>query len=349
MIRFFLAPFSILYWIGLRVDRFVRTRRRRRLSRPVISIGNLTWGGTGKTPLTIKIAEDLLKSGFRPAILTRGYRGVGRRPAPKIIASKPSERIPEPSEIGDEPNLFLRRLPGIVVGVGADRAANAQRILSGQPVDVFLLDDGFQHWPLHRDFDVVVIDATDPWGGGHLLPWGRLREPVRALDRARAVVITRSELVDTGTLDAIKSEIRRRTRASIHLARQTLSLCDESGAEVPWPEHRPWNVVAVSAIGNPAAFEEGLRRKGASVFPLRFVDHHEYSLADVETAAATAKKHSAMIVTTEKDHVKWKHVSMKVSGQDVVTRVARITTGFDPSGELDFGDVLAGKRGANVR
>src|SRR5579862_7337589 len=165
---------------------------QQRLDGVVISVGNLTTGGTGKTPMVLRIAEHLLTEGKSPAILTRGYRG----------ESGPS------GATSDEVRLLQARLgPRVRFGVGADRFARG-RALAAEGVDWFVLDDGFQHLQLARDVDILLIDATNPFGGGHVLPAGRLREPRSALARADIIVITRSDHAP-----AVESVIRRDSRA----------------------------------------------------------------------------------------------------------------------------------------
>jgi tetraacyldisaccharide 4'-kinase len=262
----------------------------RKLQGRVISVGNLTVGGTGKTPMVLWIAERLAADGKNTAILTRGYRG-----------TLPSDARGEPQS--DEVALLRERLSGKVkIGVGADRYRNGE-VLARHGTEYFVLDDGFQHLPLARDADIVLIDATDPFGGGMTLPAGRLREPISALRRADIVVITRSVQAPAPAIEAM---VRRHTKSPIFYATTKL----ENVLRIPQlvvslpPEDRPRaRFLAFCAIGNSAAFFDDLRRWGFQVVGERsFPDHHVYDArgtADLEIAAANCGADA--LVCTEKD------------------------------------------------
>jgi len=185
--RYLLLPLAPVYRGVVAARRAIFSRgwlRRARLDVPVISVGNLTFGGTGKTPVVIALVRDLVRMGRRPAVLTRGYK---RRENHQVVVvgPEPRQRV---DEVGDEPLEMARRLPGVPVVVDANRERGGLEALR-LGADVVVLDDGFQHLRLERDLDIVVIDAGDPWGGHRLPPLGRLREPVAAL--ARWIVSTR--------------------------------------------------------------------------------------------------------------------------------------------------------------
>lgn len=288
-----LWPLSALYSLAVRVKSTCYAwgilRKRKVLGR-VISVGNLTVGGTGKTPMALAIAERLLQEGKHAAILTRGYRGTTDAGENDVLQS-------------DEVALLRQRLAGKVqLGVGADRYKNGM-VLASHGIDWFVLDDGFQHLKLSRDADIVLADATDPFGGGMVLPAGRLREPVSALRRADIVVITRSVQVPSPAIETI---IRRHTSSPIFYASTRL----ESVLRVPrldvvlpaqdWQNAR---FLAFCAIGNPGAFFEDLRNWGFNVVQQRsFVDHHVYTpreAEDLEQAASSCG--AAALLCTEKD------------------------------------------------
>lgn len=226
--------------------------------------------------------------GLRPAILTRGYGGFGSG------RSKQTE--------SDEVTLLREKCIDVPIGVGVNRFESAERILRESPVDVFLLDDGFQHWSLARELDIVCIDATDPWGGGAMVPAGRLREPIISLSRAHIAVVTRSELVSTESLSKIVSKIKEMMPAGVVVAShfQSAGLPEILGNK---------KILAVSALGNPRAFELGLRNLGADVIPMRFNDHYTYRESDLEEMERLQVQHNALIVTTEKDWMKMKRLS----------------------------------------
>lgn len=258
---------------------------QRRIEGVVISVGNLTTGGTGKTPMVLWLADRLLAEEKSVGILTRGYRG-------EATASGTSS---------DEVRLLQVRLgPRVQFGVGADRFASGSE-LAQRGVEWFLLDDGFQHLQLARDVDIVLIDATNPFGGGHLLPAGRLRESRSALERADIIVITRSDHAP-----AIEAAIRHDSEAPIFYATPHLESVRRCSGDYPGDESKEAHthkLFAFSGIGNPAVFpidlrEWGLNPVGHKIFP----DHHRYTQQDLKNIAAEAAAAGAdALICTEKD------------------------------------------------
>jgi tetraacyldisaccharide 4'-kinase len=264
--------------------------RRRRLAGGVISVGNLTVGGTGKTPMVLWLAERLLAEGKHVGILTRGYRGGEPAEAHGMLLS-------------DEVALLRARLGGRVqFGIGRDRYAKGL-VLEQHGVGWFVLDDGFQHLQLARDADIVLLDATDPFGGGHVLPVGRLREPRSALGRADIVVITRSERAP-----AIEALVRQHTEAPVFYAQTHLKallslLADQQAPEPVGGDWRGLGFFAFCGIGNPAAFFDDVRRWGMSIAgTAAYRDHHRYSQSDADELEQRAAAAGAeALLTTEKD------------------------------------------------
>ncbi|HEY4951016.1 MAG TPA: tetraacyldisaccharide 4'-kinase [Candidatus Acidoferrales bacterium] len=265
----------------------------------VISVGNLTTGGTGKTPMVLWIAERLLAEGKQVGILTRGYRGQNiAKPSgtnPPIAATNASVTT------SDEVRLLQSRLGNRVqFGVGANRYA-AGGDLARCGVNWFVLDDGFQHLQLARDVDIVLIDATNPFSGGRLLPAGHLREPRSALARADIIVITRS-----AHAPAIESAIRRDSAAPIFYARPKLdaihSFTEGQVAGAVAPEALP-KLFAFCGIGNPTAFLDDLRTWGLDIVGHKFFpDHHRYTDNDDEEILQQAGEAGASgLICTEKD------------------------------------------------
>ena len=181
--RELLYPFSFLYRAGLGIDRKITTAKE--LPRPVISIGNITWGGTGKTPLVIKTARYLLSLGVVPCVLTRGY---GRKKKDTVIVSDGKNILSSAELSGDEPVSIAESARGAIVVAGADRFWAAKEALASLKPGAFILDDGFQHWALKRDIDIVCVNALNPFGNGFLIPAGILREPISSLQRAELVI-----------------------------------------------------------------------------------------------------------------------------------------------------------------
>ncbi len=274
---------------------------RRKLDAPVVSVGNLTMGGTGKTPCVLRLTELLLGAARRPAILTRGY---GRGSPDSHILVRPGADI-RAQHSGDEPKIFVRS--GLApVGIGADRFRTGADLLRHFDVDVILLDDGFQHVRLARDVDIVLIDALQPFGGGSLFPLGRLREPVDALARAQIVLITRSAFSDLPP--AIERQVRR--------CNPSAPIFRASVEPRAWVEHRTGREFAISArpfdragafcgLGNPQSFRRTLAALGVDpVDWVEFEDHHRYRPHELSRLAAQMGSRGAgALVTTEKDAV----------------------------------------------
>jgi tetraacyldisaccharide 4'-kinase len=275
--------------------------RTRRLNRPVISIGNITVGGSGKTPLVSYIVQMLLRTGWHPAILTRGY---GRRRGPKLIALEPrAARNPDPREVGDEPALLAKALPAVPIVICADRYQAGRLAEDRFEPDVHVLDDGFQHLRLARDVDVVLLDITQNFFESALLPAARLREPLSALARAHMLVLTRTELGGSRSLEDVVLTINPRARI-FHAATRLRGLRDLATGERRNPEEfRSKPVLAFCGLGNPSAFSANLRAWGFQLAAeLAFRDHHVYSLADLHRLTTRASQiGAAALVTTEKD------------------------------------------------
>jgi tetraacyldisaccharide 4'-kinase len=284
--------------------------KQQHLDGTVISVGNLTTGGTGKTPMVLAIAEHLLAEGKNVGILTRGYRGEKIAPAPKNNSftgteiggtSASSSATNALATTSDEVRLLRSRLSNRVqFGVGANRYEQA-RELAKRGVNWFVLDDGFQHLQLARDVDIVLIDATNPFSGGRLLPAGHLREPRSALARADVIVITRS-----ARAPAIESAIRRDSNAPIFYAQPKLDAIHsftegQRGAAVA-PVALP-KLFAFCGIGNPAAFLDDLRAWGLNIVGHRFFpDHHRYTTKDAQEIQQQASAAGASaLICTEKD------------------------------------------------
>jgi tetraacyldisaccharide 4'-kinase len=300
----FLTPLAEAYGLGamLREHAFRRGwLKSRRLSRPVISVGNLTVGGSGKTPLVAWIVEALLRRGYKPAILTRGY---GRKRGADLLVLEPQrERDIDARTVGDEPALLARALPQVPIVISANRHRAGQLAERRFGADIHILDDGFQHFALERDLDIVTIDVTQELQGLALLPAGRLREPCSALRRADLILLTRAELQNP---DAIETQVRSiNPQAQIfHCSTVLRGLIEAVSGTLQSPaayHGRP--LCAFCGIGNPRAFFADLRRWG---FRLRaeiaFRDHHVYTPNDMRRLQAVAQAEGAVaFLTTEKD------------------------------------------------
>ncbi|MCA1620941.1 MAG: tetraacyldisaccharide 4'-kinase [Acidobacteria bacterium] len=316
-----LAPLGWLYGAVTRARlRLYRSGllKTEEVGAPVVSVGNLTAGGTGKTPLVEWVARALAREGLRACVLTRGYGRADE--SRRVLASDGARVLAGVEECGDEPRLLAERLLGAAsVVCDRDRVAAARWARAELGAEVFVLDDGFQHLRIARDLDIVTLDATDPWGGGHLLPRGRLREPASALARADCVVITRAGLAED--LEGLRAEVERlcggraavvtsrvRTRGLVPLkefgrpAHEVVAVGASAHAGVAAGSA----VAAFCAVGNPRAFFEHLRREGFGLSYTRaFADHHAYTAADADAVSREAARAGARaLLTTAKDAVK---------------------------------------------
>ena len=281
--RFVLWPFAMVYGTIARIRVWCYEMgffRAQRLKKPVISIGNLTLGGTGKTPMVIWLAERLLAEGQRVGILSRGYRGDGRT--------------------SDEIELMKFRLKGRVdFGVGKDRLVQGRKLEDS--VDVFLLDDGYQHLRLARDVNILLMDSVRPLGKERLLPAGRLREPLSAMDRADILVMTR-----TGAFSEEEAAISRLTEYPVFAARTRLLGFRRMWSEAPILRAEEMNMgpfFAFCGIGNPGAFLLDLQSWNLQIAGKEaFADHHQYSDGEIQELLDAAREAGARaLVTTEKD------------------------------------------------
>lgn len=248
---------------------------------PVISVGNITAGGTGKTPLVEYLARWFARKNFRTVILARGY---GRSGASR----------------DDEDLISEMELENVVRLAGPDRVVLARKALEAYRADIIILDDGFQHYRIQRTLDVVTVDATNPFAGGHLLPRGLLRERPSALRRADVVVLTRTDQASPGALDALRERIGPAAEA-VHRPVHVRSLWNRKQQGLEWLRGRP--IYAFCGLGNPEAFRRTLESLGAHVVKFRaFPDHHPYAPGDLLRMNAEAEEFMAeALVTSEKD------------------------------------------------
>jgi tetraacyldisaccharide 4'-kinase len=277
-----------------------------KLSAPVISVGNLTTGGTGKTPLVEWVCKAVVReTGKRVCVLTRGY---GRaNPQSQVAVSDGNALLASEREAGDEPFLLAQNLNGIAAVVSnPDRLAAGKWAIKNLDSEVFVLDDGFQHLRLARDLDIVTIDATNPWGGGTLLPYGRLREPRAGLSRADCIVVTRTDQVQD-RVSLTESVQRLAGAVPVFTSRMTISgIRMLSGENVNNERLLTQPVAAFCGVGNPESFFNQLRQEGCTpVFTRAFADHHDYSQADLNRLIKEARNHGASgLITTAKDALK---------------------------------------------
>jgi len=253
------------------------------LGRPTISIGNLSVGGTGKTPVTLWLCQQLLDRGHRPAVLMRGYGD-------------------------DEHRLITECLPSVTVAANPDRVTGARELLARDPsVDVLILDDGFQHRQAAREFDLVLISATQMGGQARLLPRGLWREPLRALRRAHGIVITKSDLVPSTALAAMEHQIMQASpQLPVFRAVHTIpTIIDAESAVHPAQEWLKQRFFAFAGIGDPTGLDTMLQKFfGDYAGHVWYPDHYTYTSTDMHSLLARAERTGSTLVTTEKDWVK---------------------------------------------
>ena len=297
-----LPPLSALYGAVTRsrLSLYQRgTFHTTKLDRPVISVGNITAGGTGKTPLVEWIAKTIAARGKKVCILTRGY---GREnPQRQVVVSDGTSILATPGEAGDEPYLLATKLLGSAVVISnIDRISAARYAVENFNVDCFVLDDGFQHLRVARDLNIVTVDATNPWGGGELLPYGRLREPLSGLSRADCVVLTRCD--QATHLDSLRAELSD----LIHDRPVFLSKMQPVKNLLPTGP-----VAAFCAVGNPQSFFTQLHTAGYEVvLEKTYADHHSYTQQDItHLLNETSRAGATNLITTAKDAVKLRSLS----------------------------------------
>jgi tetraacyldisaccharide 4'-kinase len=313
-----LAPLGYLYGVAMKARRALYRSgrfRTRELGALVISVGNLTTGGTGKTPLVEWIANELAHKGRRVCILTRGYGR--RRSRSRVIVSNGSEVLADANQAGDEPLLLAERLKGLAAVIcDADRVAAASWAVENLKSDAFVLDDGFQHLRVARNLNILTIDATNPWGNRRLVPAGILRESPAALARADCIVITRADDFDQTEelqrkIDELSGgRLTLRSRMTLRGLRQVASPEAPVGAD----EIKASSVAAFCGVGNPESFFSLVRRAGYQLCHTQtFRDHHIYSQADIDRVARESNKRGAQILlTTAKDEVKLRGLSLGI-------------------------------------
>ena len=292
-LRLCLSVMSLFYGVVVRLRNWaydIGLKATAEVGRPVISVGNLTTGGTGKTPFVAHLASWFAQRDGRIALLSRGYRS-------------------GPEEVNDE-KLLLDHLCGpIPHWQNPDRVESARRALVEDPqLGLFILDDGFQHRRVGRTLNIVLLDLTNPWGFGHLLPRGLLREPIRSLRRADLVVLTRADLCPAETIAAVKSRLKRvrGTDECVEVAFIPQRLVNSQGDQAELSSLAGQSLAAFCAIGNPNGFRDTLRSCDLSPAVWKtFPDHHHYTAAELdELAAEFASPKISAAVTTQKDLVK---------------------------------------------
>jgi tetraacyldisaccharide 4'-kinase len=307
LVRLGLDLLEIIYLVLLKLN--FHLTRRFRLPVPVISVGNITAGGTGKTPLVVWLAGLCIQEGLTPAILTRGYGG--KRQKEGVIFRFSDLAGLSPAETGDEPFLLAKLLPEALVVVGRERYRMGLKALKVYPeIDLFILDDGFQHWELKRNLDLLVIDASKPFSNGHLLPRGLLREPLSSLKRAGIILLTRTGKLAEDEIANLTLECKRHNPdVSVALVREDnpylISLNGVS--KVSAAQFLAGRKVgAITGIGNPRQFLGSLESLGAEVGYFKgYPDHYQWEKTEIDNLLEVLKEWGFKeLIVTAKDGVK---------------------------------------------
>ncbi len=281
-----------------------------KLPATVISVGNLTTGGTGKTPLVEWVCRQLAQDGLRVCVLTRGY---GRtNPKSQVVVSDGTRVLAEQPESGDEPYLLAQNLIGLAAVVcNSDRRAAGDWASKNLGTQVFVLDDGFQHLRVARDLNIAVIDATDPWGGGALLPKGRLREPAKGLGRADCVVLTRTDQAEE--LSRLIAAVEKNAvGVPVFTSRMVTTRIRNLVGD--WIETPSQPIGAFCGVGNSQSFFNHLRREGHELaFTRAYADHHVFEQTDIDEVVRAAAANGAKgLITTAKDATKLGRLKLKL-------------------------------------
>ncbi len=321
-----MSPAEFIYYLGYSYKKRRALSRQRGLPYKVVSIGNITVGGTGKTPAAIAVAEEAKKRGYRPVILTRGYRGKAKGPC----LVNDGAHILSVDEAGDEPVVMAGRLRDVPVVKSADRYEGGifaiRQLGSGGAPIVFILDDGFQHWRLTRDADVVLVDGLNPFGNRRLLPAGPLRGPISELAKADIIVITKVRNTD------LEAEIRGvNSCAPVYFSSyEVTGLRSAGGNLLDLGLIKEKKIFAFCGIANPASFRETITNLGGRIAGLEsYRDHYRYSQKDMTDLKGRSGRAGAdYLITTEKDMVKLRELPQLPSNLLSVEIGFKVDTGF---------------------
>jgi tetraacyldisaccharide 4'-kinase len=316
-LKIVLYPISLIYTVLLKADRkFTVTKK---LPKPVISVGNITWGGTGKTPIVIELLDFLAASNFKSTVLTRGYLRKTKLP----ILLKNSTMGVYAMAGGDEPLLIAKSVPKAIIIVGADRYKNALMFGDESNPDVYVLDDGFQHWKIKRNLDIVCVNVANPFGNGMLIPAGILRENPKALKRADIVVITNCDMVSKDELYNLEKELVDLSGKEPILTcygdfkYKKVDLNTDFNVDIL----KKSKVYSLSAIGFVQGFRNSIGKSGITLKDSIILrDHSEYNNYELNKLIAK-KEADAYFIVTAKDAVKLQNIDAKIKERIAVLTV----------------------------
>lgn len=299
-----LYPLSLVYSFLSDINRDLK--KSETLSKPVISVGNITWGGTGKTPMVIELLEFLIKNKMKPAVLTRGY---GRKSSESVLLQNGAPEA-DPLESGDEPLLIARSVPGADIIVGAERYENALKYEKITKPDVYVLDDGFQHWKIERNLDIVCINAANPFGNGMLIPAGILREKPEEMRRAAVIVITNADMVSDEEINSLEHKIfkysGRKAIVTQYGGYEYLNTDLRTKFDIELLKSS--EIYALSGIGFSEGFKNTINKSGFEIKDsIEMSDHQKYDENKMKAIFKKIGTGSCIVITT-KDAVKLHNV-----------------------------------------
>lgn len=324
-----LYPFSIIYNFVSNLNR--QFTKQQKLNIPIISVGNITWGGSGKTPVVLEIAKYILSLEKMPVILSRGYARKDNTPD-NVIVRDNEKIISDISVSGDEPYMMAQNIKCPII-VGRNRIQSAKLSQKFNP-DIFILDDGFQHWKLKRDLDIVCINSLNPFGNNMIIPAGILREKLTALKRADIVILTNANLCDKNKLKKIKQKITGITGKEPLLSSygnaNITNMSDNSLTDINDLKNK--DIVMLCAIGSPDNFKSTIMKLGLNIKrEIIFKDHHKYNYKDIENITAILKDNE-VVVTTQKDSVKLSGIVDSILRKKVY--IVNISVDFNDDGNI---------------
>ncbi|MDR2676673.1 MAG: tetraacyldisaccharide 4'-kinase [Endomicrobium sp.] len=309
MNELFLYPLSLVYSILLKADRYI-INRHKKLFKPVISVGNITLGGTGKTPIVIELLRLFVKNNLRPVVLTRGYFRCNKHP---ILLENGAVNNIDVSDVGDEALLISKTVPQSTVIVGSNRYSNVLKFKNKIIPDVFILDDGFQHWHIKRDLDIVCVNASNPFSNGKLIPAGSLREKPAALKRASIIIITNSDMISNTSLENLKKKLLNFSSTDPietyygDFEYKTTDLKTDFDLELL----KKSEIYSLSAIGFSEGFNHSIRKSGIEIKGSISLRDHSYYNNDMIKNIVLNRKNSCFIITS-KDAVKFQNIDIDI-------------------------------------
>jgi tetraacyldisaccharide 4'-kinase len=302
--RFLLTPLIPVYLIIYNINKLLG--KEKTFNIPVVCIGNITTGGTGKTPAVIEIAKILSEMGYHPGIVCRGYRGSDSKAG--AIVSNGSTIFSTPGQSGDEPFLIAKSLKNIPIAICSNRIKAIYNLTRRYKTDIILMDDGFQNFSIKKNISIVIVDATNPFGNGLILPAGDLREPKFALKRSDVIMINKSDLISAGQLTKLNSKISQISNnkkiINSYYINEFLYHVNNPEKRIQLSYVKNKKILLITGIANPDSFEIAVKKYSPESIKIKFYpDHHIYNYKEV-LKWINESENFDLVISTEKDYVK---------------------------------------------